>query len=118
MTEAVYVKKTPTETGSSGGSILTDEPRLGDEVSDGDRNLLHDVLTNNLDVVLELRRDGNDGSALSNGSCRRNRTNVSRRNSLNVSKRTICRRNVSKINVSKRNSRTVSRRNSSRKNIS
>lgn len=33
---------------------LTDESGLGDEVSDGNWDLLHDVLTDHLDVVLEL----------------------------------------------------------------
>lgn len=34
--------------------LLTDESGLGREVSDGHRDLFDDVLTNHLDVVLEL----------------------------------------------------------------
>lgn len=34
--------------------VLTDEPGLGDEVSDGHRDLFDDVLTNHLNVVLKL----------------------------------------------------------------
>lgn len=51
--------------------FCTNESGLGDEVSDGDGNLLDDVFTHHLDVVLQLGGDGNDGGALGNRSCRR-----------------------------------------------
>ena len=48
---------------------LTDESGLRGEVPDGNRDLLDDVLTHHLDVVLELGRDGNDGRSLSHRAC-------------------------------------------------
>ena len=59
--------------------FLTDESGLGGEVSDGHRDLFDDVLTDHLDVVLELCRDRNDGSSLGHRACRRNETRDVRR---------------------------------------
>ena len=50
-------------------TLLTDEPRLGGEISDGNRDGLCDVLTHDLNVVLELSRYGNDGSSFRNRTC-------------------------------------------------
>lgn len=60
--------------------FLTDESGLGDEVSDGHWDLFDDVLANHLNVVLQLCRDGNDGSALCDCACRRNMTHNIRSN--------------------------------------
>lgn len=51
---------------------LTNESGLGCEISDGHGDHFDDVLTNHLDVVLQLGWDGNDGSALGHCACRRN----------------------------------------------
>jgi hypothetical protein len=42
--------------------------RFGGEVSQRNRNLLLDVLAHNLDVVLQLGRDGNNRRAFSDGA--------------------------------------------------
>lgn len=52
----------------------TNEPGLWRKVSDWHWDFLDDVLAHHLNVVLELRWDGNDGSPLCNGTCRRNLT--------------------------------------------
>lgn len=45
------------------------EARWRREVALWDWNLLANVLADNLNVVLELRGDGNNGRILSNGTC-------------------------------------------------
>ena len=45
-----------------------DEMRLRGEVSERDRDLLLDVFADDLDVVLQLSRDRNHGSALGDGA--------------------------------------------------
>lgn len=42
-----------------------DEPRLAGKISNGYRDILGDVFTHHLDVVLELGGDGDDGCSLS-----------------------------------------------------
>lgn len=49
--------------------VLTDESGLRREVSDGHRDHFNDVLTNHLNVVLQLGWDGNDGSSLCHCAC-------------------------------------------------
>ena len=45
-----------------------DEVWFRGEISQWHRNLFLDVFTDDLDVILQLRRDGNDGGALSNSA--------------------------------------------------
>ena len=46
------------------------EPWVGGEIADGDRDSFDDVLVDSVNIILQLGRDRNDGGRFSDSSCK------------------------------------------------